>query len=814
MLDGFRLDTELEPALGDRGRSEGAWPDRATLFREFLDHQQTILDALPAEIALLDARGTIVAVNAAWKRFASDNGLRNGTFGVGECYLTSCDVAVGEDSAEAGEAAHGLRQILNGTSSKLELEYPCHSPNVQRWFRLIAAPLAGDPGQGVVVMHVDITEQKRADIEIRLSEQRYRSLVDATSAIVWDTPASGEFTVPQPSWSAFTGQTFEELRGWGWLAAIHPDDRAETERSWIAAMAGLYLFECEHRLRTCDDTYRDMLVRAVPLLSEDGTARQWIGIHTDITERKQAEIALVAAKEAAEQATRVKSEFLANMSHEIRTPMNGILGMTELVLDTELAPDQREYLNMAFNSAQGLLGVINGILDFSKIEAGKLELELIEFDLRDTILKMLKPLQHRARQKQLELRMEIAPDVPDRLVGDPMRLRQILLNFSDNALKFTETGSVVIRVESPALETVRPPSEASKIELHFSVADTGIGIPTEKQKLIFESFTQADGSTTRTHGGTGLGLAIASQLVQQMRGKTWIESTVGTGTTFYFTAVFDIPASAVVPAPVSGLVIEVPARKDELAPLQILLAEDNPINRLLATAMLQNLGHTVTHAANGREAIEAAAHKNFDIIFMDVQMPEMDGLEATHSLRKREKTSGLHTPIVAMTAHAMTGDRERFLAAGMDDYLSKPINKSALRSILEQLSAKPTSPAPPPPVRASMLSSREHLLYQFDGDEVLVQRLVALFQANTPRLLKKLSEGIAQQSSGVAAAAHTLRGSLGVFGADYAAHLASRLEESGRNSDFTDADATFTKLSEEVAQIDIAFEKMGLVAAA
>jgi PAS domain S-box-containing protein len=675
-----------------------------------------------------------------------------------------------------------------------------------------------DPDNGIqqAIVH-NITEKKRFIEKLTESEERHRSLFEyAQDAIIIFDAEDLRFEDANQAALKFYGYTKEEL-----LKLLITDVSAETEKTK----------ETISNISKEDEGSKHLLLRyhkkkdgnVVPVEIYSGTfmskgRKKIIGSVRDITPRIAAQKELEAAKQAAEQASRLKSEFLANMSHEIRTPMNGIIGMTELALGTNPPKEQKSYLEMVKTSADSLLSIINDILDFSKIEAQQLELEKIDFDLRHNIESALDIMAIKANDAGIELNCHIKPDVPTALLGDPVRLRQVNVNLLGNALKFTQKGEVVLTIETEKEDT-------SSVTLHFMVKDTGIGIPEDKIDTIFESFQQADGTTTRTYGGTGLGLAISRQLVDMMQGKIWVESELGKGSTFHFTANFelspkkniekislksanlkDIPVLIIddnktnrcilremttswgmTPDAVAsgkaglkrldaayhkgtpfkfilldyqmphmdgfGVALEIqqrpyskavkiimltslgergdaalckqkgisgylvkPVKQSELLAtlcislghtmdaemplltshvirearrrLKILLAEDNLVNQKLAARILEKRGHRITIAKNGKEAVDALIEDTFDIILMDVQMPEMDGFEATQRIREIESETGKHVPIAAMTAHTMKGDKERCLEAGMDAYISKPIQTEELFNVVERLTAK------------------------------------------------------------------------------------------------------------------------------
>jgi PAS domain S-box-containing protein len=659
----------------------------------------------------------------------------------------------------------------------------------------------------------DITERKRAENEIQLSQQRLTEAQRIANLGSWDW----DVVANKVSWSEelyrIVGRTSQEFSASyeEYLTYVHPDDQQLVQGMVEKAFQDKAFSSYDHRIIRPDGTIRVLQANGKVIVDEAGRVIKMLGTSQDITERKQLEVELIAARDAALESTRLKSEFLANMSHEIRTPMNGVIGMTGLLLDTELTAEQRDFTQTISASTDSLLTVLNDILDFSKIEAGKLRFEKLDFDLLPAVQGPVALLAERTQAKGIEIASLIDCDVPLALRGDAGRLRQVLTNLIGNAVKFTEAGEVVVRVTKDC-------DTDAHATLRFAISDTGIGITEEAQRKLFQAFVQADGSTTRKYGGTGLGLAISKQLVELMGGEIGIESTVGVGSTFWFTARFEKQAAGrvVVPRLLMASETERSQNGNGSKQFRILLAEDNAVNRKVALSQLQKLGYSVDAVSNGLEAVDALTLTPYPIVLMDCQMPLMDGYEATAEIRRREAGSVQPTVIVAMTAHALQGEREKCLAAGMDDYLSKPVKANELAKILERWTTPVVPATQTDPPATSVPSEMEEIIdftvlesfrdLQREGAPDLIHELVELYITDTQARLADLHVAMNHQDSlALKRVMHSLKGSSSNLGVRGMASLSSELEEKFEEGALVECRALVGRLEEEFARVVEAF---------
>lgn len=798
-----------------------------------------------------------------------------------------------------------------------------------------------------------INQRKIAEAAMRESEEKYRTIIESIEDGYYEFDARGILTFCNNSLGKILQQSRQDIIGKDIHSILDQENGRRVMQTFetISHDETVQSNELDWSFKKGDGSEGYFETTLSLIKDPGGNITGFRGFLRDITRRKLTE-AMYQEKLAAEAASRSKSEFLANMSHEIRTPLNSIIGLIELTLDSNLKPEQREDLNVVISAAYALLSLINDILDFSKIEAGKLELEAIPFNLKEFLGDSLRIVAAKAHEKKLELAYRVDPHVPEMIVGDPSRVRQIVLNLIGNAVKFTEKGEIILVVSPEA-------SGQDPYHLMFSVRDTGIGIPKTKQASIFGAFAQADGSTTRKYGGTGLGLAVSKQLVTLMNGRIWIESpvssgqitsrgeAVGPGSAFHFTARFEqtltdgeaathkpdvdissvktlvvddnlsnleiimemmeswhlSPIGAISAGKAKEILLEAltfgkpfelvlidsdmpeadgfslvrwinsqkdlacklilmittlrdrqqvdaqdlnissfitkPVRPSDLLdaiihavvrkkpdqekgapalksaldlpmqPLKILVAEDTPFNQKFITRLLGRWGHTAIVVGDGRKAVEAIFENRYDLILMDVQMPEMDGFEATARIREIEEKKGEHTPIIAMTAHAMKGDRERCLEAGMDDYVPKPISSDALLNAIRMLVPEHSGPNKEDAAvieKTQPVFDKTALLKAFDNDWDFLKEVLDMFLADYPKMLKNIHDAIqTRDAPALQRTAHALKGMLGNFQVETPTKKAYTLEKMGAEGNLEQAADIYVQLTTELDSLERTF---------
>jgi len=784
-------------------------------------HLRAILDNSPDTVWLKDARGVYLDLNA---RLAKEAGRENIDAIRGK---TDFDLYA-EKEARAYRAAD--EEVMR-SGSRLFLDEEVDGQGQKHFIETFKSPITDAGGNviGVCGFSRDITEARGNEELIR----KLTRAVDQSPSTIVITDTKGTIEYVNPRFTVLTGYTSAEAIGQNpRMLNAGKLPRGVYEGLWKTLASGKeWSGELLNRKKNGELFWENATI--APVRDDRGVVTHYVAIKEDITRRKETEAELARraedilqaksraeeqairlgvqafelrkAREEALKASKLKSEFVANMSHEIRTPMNGVLGMAGLLLDTGLNSEQREYAEIIRTSGEALLSIVNDILDFSKIEAGKLELEAIDFNLRATVEESIDLVAMGARQKGLTVRCELADGVPDALRGDPGRLRQVLTNLLSNAVKFTDHGEVTVGVSPGG-------GDNGVAGLKFTVRDTGIGISEEERSRLFRPFSQADGSTTRKHGGTGLGLVIAKQLVEMMGGEIGVSSRKGTGSEFWFTVRMPVSSPAA-PGADGG------SRAREAEPLEggersgprrlrrVLVAEDNQINQRVALRMLEKMGYRADVVANGKEAVEAVTRLPYDLVLMDCQMPVMDGFEATASIRKLNGRGG-KTLVIAMTANALRGDRERCIASGMDDYLAKPVTQEALENLLAKwdlmlTEADRTSPAADAPQpgdgldREKIAELRE--LGEGDSPEWL-ETLVRHFLRDTAGRLAKLHEAYAgRDARAFEEVAHALKGSCATLGVTSMKVTAERLQAMGRSGALEGAEPLIADLERALA---------------